>query len=76
MIDGLEQAGFVVRTRDTNDRRKYRLSITQAGRAERRRTDELIEQTTDAVLSRLDAEQRQSLHRLALKSLGYDIPSR
>ncbi|MEV4126811.1 hypothetical protein [Nocardia sp. NPDC049707] len=29
LIDGLEAAGFVIRTRDTTDRRKYRLSITQ-----------------------------------------------
>ncbi|MFQ6327581.1 MarR family winged helix-turn-helix transcriptional regulator [Nocardia sp. CWNU-33] len=72
MIDGLEQAGFVVRTRDPGDRRKYRLSITQAGRAERRRTDELIEQATTEVLRRLDDEERKTLHRLALKALGYD----
>ncbi|MEV6430032.1 MarR family transcriptional regulator [Nocardia sp. NPDC051463] len=72
MIDGLEQAGFVVRTRDPGDRRKYRLSITQAGKAERRRTDEVIEQATAKVLRRLDDEERKTLRRLTLKALGYD----
>ncbi|WP_433730220.1 MarR family winged helix-turn-helix transcriptional regulator [Nocardia sp. CA-129566] len=73
LIDGLEHAGFVVRTRDATDRRKYRLSITQAGRAERRKTDELIEQAAERVLYRLDDEERRTLHRLALKALGEDI---
>ncbi|MFQ6394619.1 MarR family winged helix-turn-helix transcriptional regulator [Nocardia sp. KC 131] len=74
LIDSLEQAGFVVRTRDTSDRRKYRLTITQAGRAERRRSDTLIEQATDTVLHRLDDDERRTMHRLALKALGEDIP--
>jgi hypothetical protein len=73
LIDGLEAAGFVIRTRDTTDRRKYRLSITQSGRAERRKTDELIEQAAERVLHRLDDEERRTLHRLALKALGEEV---
>ncbi|MFI9505813.1 MarR family winged helix-turn-helix transcriptional regulator [Nocardia sp. NPDC052566] len=72
LIDGLEKSGFVVRTRDSDDRRKYRLSVTQAGRAERLRTEKLIEEAADRVLHRLDAEERRTLHRLALKALGQD----
>lgn len=72
LVDGLEQAGFVVRTRDDIDRRKYRLSVTKAGRAERRRTDRLIEAAAGRVLGRLDDDERRTLHRLALKALGED----
>ncbi|WP_433603276.1 MarR family winged helix-turn-helix transcriptional regulator [Nocardia sp. CA-135953] len=67
LIDGLEESGFVIRTRDSADRRKYRLSIPQAGRAERRKTDELIEEAAERVLYRLDEDERQTLRRLALK---------
>lgn len=73
LIDGLEQAGFVVRTRDSADRRKYCLSITKAGWAERHKTDELIQQAAERVLYRLDDEERQTLHRLALKALGEEV---
>ncbi|MET7768189.1 MarR family transcriptional regulator [Nocardia sp. NPDC005366] len=72
LIDGLEQNGLVVRTRDAVDRRKYRLSVTEAGSAERRRTDELIEAAAQRVLHRLDADEQRILHRLALKALGED----
>ncbi|MEV2225132.1 MarR family transcriptional regulator [Nocardia vinacea] len=73
LIDGLEEAGFVIRTRDATDRRKYRLSITQSGRAERRKTDQLIEEAAERVLHRLDEDERQTLHRLALKALGEEF---
>ncbi|MBH0781319.1 MarR family winged helix-turn-helix transcriptional regulator [Nocardia bovistercoris] len=72
LIDGLEEAGYVVRTRDADDRRKYCLSITRAGRAQRRRTDQLIEAVTARVFARLDDAERRTLHRLALKALGED----
>ncbi|RJO78052.1 MarR family transcriptional regulator [Nocardia panacis] len=72
LIDGLERAGLVTRTRDTVDRRKYRLTITEAGRAERRRMAERIDRATDKVLHRLDAEERHTLHRLANKAIGAD----
>ncbi len=73
LIDGLEEAGFVIRTRDATDRRKYRLTITQSGRAERRKTDELIEKAAERVLHRLDEEERRTLHHLALKALGEEV---
>lgn len=72
LIDSLEQAGYVVRTRDSDDRRKYRLTITDAGRAERDQKDTLIAAANDRVFARLDPEERATLHRLALKALGYD----
>lgn len=70
LIDSLEQAGYVVRTRDSADRRRYQLTITQAGKAERTRVDALIRSSTDRLLGTLDAAERHTLHRLALKALG------
>ncbi|HEX4444247.1 MAG TPA: MarR family transcriptional regulator [Galbitalea sp.] len=72
IIDSLESAGFVTRTRNEADRRKYRLDITDVGRAERRRVTAQIDGATERVLNRLDDDERATLHRLALKAVGYD----
>ncbi|MEU5409739.1 MarR family winged helix-turn-helix transcriptional regulator [Nocardia asteroides] len=70
LIDALERADLVERTRDGKDRRKYRLRITEAGRKQCKRTDKLIADATARVLDRLDAEEQATLHRLALTALG------
>ncbi|MEU3015554.1 MarR family winged helix-turn-helix transcriptional regulator [Nocardia asteroides] len=70
LIDALERADLVERTRDGKDRRKYRLRITEAGRKQCKRTDKLIADATARVLDRLDAEEQATLHRLALAALG------
>ncbi len=70
LMDGLERAGFVVRARDSEDRRKYRLSITKSGREMVARTDERIREAADRLLYRLTPEERETLHRLALKAIG------
>ncbi|MFI8977786.1 MarR family winged helix-turn-helix transcriptional regulator [Nocardia asteroides] len=70
LIDVLERADLVERTRDGKDRRKYRLRITEAGRKQCKRTDKLIADATARVLDRLDAEEQRTLHRLALTALG------
>ncbi|MBF6172526.1 MarR family transcriptional regulator [Nocardia blacklockiae] len=73
LIDSLEAAGLVTRTRDPADRRRYRLTITAAGDRLRAETDEQITKATDALLTRLTPEERTTLHRLALKALGEDF---
>ena len=70
LIDALERAGLVERTRDGKDRRKYRLRITDAGRKQCKRTDRLIADATARVLERLDPEEQRTLHRLTLTALG------
>ncbi|MCX4093463.1 MarR family winged helix-turn-helix transcriptional regulator [Nocardia sp. alder85J] len=72
LVDGLERAGLVIRQRDTVDRRKHCLSITEAGRAARLRVDAEIEATNEVVFARLTPEERDTLHRLSLLALGYD----
>lgn len=73
LIDALEDAGHVVRTRDGTDRRKYRLSLTAAGRAERARVDTQIAAATDRVFAGLSLAERHTLHTLALKALGAEV---
>ncbi|MEU0544325.1 MarR family transcriptional regulator [Nocardia sp. NPDC005978] len=72
LIDTLEKAGLVSRTRDAQDRRKYRLALTPAGDRKRLETDVRIAAATDALLVRLTPRERTTLHELALKALGYD----
>ncbi|MFF0494431.1 MarR family winged helix-turn-helix transcriptional regulator [Nocardia sp. NPDC004068] len=72
LIDALEKAGLVTRTRDPEDRRRYRLAITAAGQKLRAETDTRIEAATDGVLARLTPAERRTLHRLSLKALGFD----
>jgi DNA-binding MarR family transcriptional regulator len=72
LVDGLEENGLVSRSRDPDDRRKYRLAVTEAGRRRRQRVDTEIELATDTLFHRLSPAERDTLHRLALKALGYD----
>ncbi|MFE3189956.1 MarR family winged helix-turn-helix transcriptional regulator [Nocardia sp. NPDC059240] len=72
LIDTLEKAGLVTRTRDPEDRRKYRLTITAAGERLRAETDAKILEATDVLLYRLTPAERETLHHLSLKALGYD----
>ncbi|MTJ64907.1 MarR family transcriptional regulator [Nocardia seriolae] len=72
LIDSLEKAGLVTRTRDPEDRRKYRLAITAAGNRLREETDAKIFEATDVLLARLTPAERETLHRLSLKALGYE----
>jgi DNA-binding MarR family transcriptional regulator len=72
LIDSLEKAGLVTRTRDPEDRRKYRLAITAAGNRLRVDTGAKILEATDVLLARLTPAERETLHRLSLKALGYD----
>ncbi|WP_084479110.1 MarR family winged helix-turn-helix transcriptional regulator [Nocardia jejuensis] len=71
LVDSLEKSGLVTRTRDPEDRRKYRLAITAAGRRLREDVGQRISAATDKLLYRLTAEERTTLHLLSLKALGY-----
>lgn len=73
LIDTLEKAGLVSRSRDAQDRRKYRLALTAAGERKRHETDAQITAATDRLLYRLTPQERATLHELSLKALGYDI---
>ncbi|GGK60541.1 MarR family winged helix-turn-helix transcriptional regulator [Nocardia camponoti] len=69
VVDALETAGLVERTRDGKDRRKYRLTITDAGRKQCKRVDKVIAEATDRVLGDLAKDERATLSRLVTKAL-------
>jgi DNA-binding MarR family transcriptional regulator len=70
LIDHLEALGQVVRRRDTVDRRRHVLTLTTVGARAFRQGEQIIGQATDDILSRLTAQEREILHRLALRALG------
>ncbi|WP_439901241.1 MarR family winged helix-turn-helix transcriptional regulator [Microbacterium azadirachtae] len=64
LVDALEAAGFVSRTRDPEDRRHHRLDLTDAGRAAMGRLRGAAEQQNADLLAPLDAEERAALGAL------------
>ena len=72
IVDALEEAGHLRRRRDPADRRRYALSITPGGVRTLERGAHLVDEATDAALARLDADERETLHRLVLRAL--DVP--
>jgi DNA-binding MarR family transcriptional regulator len=69
-IDVLEQGGFVERRRDPDDRRRYAVVITAAGRRADERLQVLIAEAGERVLVNLDAGERRRLAALLDKALG------
>ncbi|MFW0794195.1 MarR family transcriptional regulator [Gordonia sp. CPCC 205515] len=74
LVDRLEEEGVLVRERSAIDRRKYRISITTAGRARVRAVDKKLSAATDEVLRALTKDERATLHALSLKAIGVDKP--
>ncbi len=62
VIDELEAAGRVVRGRNPQDRRAYRLQLTDAGRAVLREAVQVVDRVQEEVLAPLDRVQREQLH--------------
>ena len=66
-IDRLEKKGYVIRLRDTADRRRVHLRLTSAGVRVRQATTVLDPPRVEALLSRLTEEEREAaLHGLRL----------
>src|SRR5262245_28874768 len=72
-IDRLERKGFVVRARDTVDRRRVQLRLTTAGIRVREANSVLDPPRVEALVARLDDEDRQAAIRgLALLAEAAD----
>lgn len=66
IMDIVEREGWVERRRDPEDRRRYRLTLTAAGRRTRARYDEIAAQAEALVLEPLtEAESRMLLELVA-----------
>jgi DNA-binding MarR family transcriptional regulator len=69
-VDWLEEVGFVERTRDEADRRRYRVDLTPAGRRALDVRARLGERMNDELLSALDESERSDLLDLLLRAVG------
>jgi DNA-binding MarR family transcriptional regulator len=68
-VDWLEGVGFVERTRDERDRRRYRVDLTPAGRRALDVRARMIERINDEVFRGLDDRERERLHELLTRAL-------
>lgn len=70
VLDRLEAAGWVLRERDTEDRRRHVLTLTEGGRAAVAKVEEVSAAVTGELLSELSPREQETLHRLLLKAFG------
>ncbi|MFJ9695355.1 MarR family winged helix-turn-helix transcriptional regulator [Kitasatospora sp. NPDC101183] len=73
-VDGLENAGLVVRERHPRDRRAYAVTMTDAGAEALAEAEAGIAPVMDRVFSALTPEERQTLARLTRKILDVQPP--
>jgi len=69
ILNELEAAGFSVRRRDPQDRRRHIVEMTAAGRRAIERADKARESLEDEVLATLSPEDRKTLRRLVERVL-------
>ena len=69
LINELEDCGYLIRRRDSEDRRRHRVHITTVGREALERAARVQEAIEDEVLQGLDAEERVTLRRLLLRAV-------
>lgn len=69
LLNELEDLGHLVRRRDSEDRRRHRVHITDAGRRALERASRAQEAIEDQVLQALDAEERAALWKLLTRAV-------
>jgi DNA-binding MarR family transcriptional regulator len=69
LLNELENSGYLVRRRDSEDRRRHRVHITTAGRQALERAARAQEDIEDDVLQALDADERATLWKLLTRAL-------
>jgi DNA-binding MarR family transcriptional regulator len=70
LLNELEEAGLTRRVRDSADRRRHIVEITEQGRVAYAHAQRVRESVEDEVLAALDADERATLHRLLAKALA------
>jgi MarR family transcriptional regulator, lower aerobic nicotinate degradation pathway regulator len=73
VVDILERAGFVARRRDAEDRRRYSLTLTPAGRRALRRLDAIAADAEDAALAALDPTERAEFEELVRRIISHHV---
>ena len=69
LLNELEDGGYLVRRRDSEDRRRHRVHITAAGRQALERASRTLDELEDEVLVALDADERAVLWDLLARAL-------
>lgn len=69
LLNDLEDLGHLVRRRDSEDRRRHRVYITESGRQALERAARVQEAIEDDVLRALDAEERATLWKLLARAV-------
>lgn len=73
-LNELEEAGFITRARDADDRRKHKVVITPAGLMALEKGETEMRRLEDEALGALTAEERTHLRRLLSKALDDPAP--
>ncbi|HEX3781942.1 MAG TPA: MarR family transcriptional regulator [Pseudonocardiaceae bacterium] len=76
LLDDLETAGLANRQRDTVDRRRYLVSLTDKGDTVREARLATSRRLDEALFAPLRAEERETLHRLLLRTYAHHDPDR
>jgi DNA-binding MarR family transcriptional regulator len=74
VIDALEELAYVVRERDSRDRRRYSLQLTDDGRVALHERRNRGVRLNEALLEPLDAAERDELQALLLRVLAHHDP--
>jgi DNA-binding MarR family transcriptional regulator len=69
LLNELEDRGYLIRRRDSEDRRRHHVLITPEGREALVRAGHAMEEVENQVLQALDAEERATLWRLLARAL-------
>ncbi len=69
LLNELEERGYLVRRRDTEDRRRHRVHITTSGREALEHAARAQADIEDDVLQALDADERETLRILLGRAL-------
>lgn len=68
-LNELEDAGFIARQRDPDDRRKHNVTLTAAGSAALDKAELELRRLEDEALAKLSADERTQLRKLLAKAL-------
>jgi DNA-binding MarR family transcriptional regulator len=69
LLNELEDRSMLIRRRDSEDRRRHRVNITDTGREALLHAGHAMEEVEDQVLQALDADERATLWRLLARAL-------
>lgn len=75
LLNELEAAGLVSRTRDTADRRRHIVQLVARGQEALEETERRLSCVEDRVFGALSAAERDTLHSLLLRAAGDQLPA-